>query len=364
MISIDIRPAWRFTVDGKERELDPQLVSLLEALFAEGKLTHAARQVGVSYRHAWNLLGQWQSFLGAPLVLRERGKGTRLTPLGEQLLWAGRRARESLAPQLANFAGECARALNASLAARVPALRVHASHDFALSAFVPFAAAGGLALDVQSRGSFEALAALQRGECDVAGFHVPEGPLEGLMARRYGEGLSGGRYRVVLLASRMQGFIVRRGNPKGISNAADLARPGVRIINRQRGSGTRALLEFLFAQARVDRAAIDGYNHEEVTHGAAAALVAGGQADAAFGVEAAARQYGLDFIPHCRERYYLAYPVAIARRAAPRRLLALLRSAPFHDIVAALPGYDAHCSGAACDATDLFPTVPSPETTP
>lgn len=359
MIHVDIRPAWHFTVNGESRSLDPLLVALLEALHGEGKLTHAAKQAGVSYRHAWNLVGHWQAFFGAPLVVRSRGKGTQLTPLGEQILWAGRRARESLAPHLANLAGDCARALNASLTARAPALRIHASHDFAVTALAPFAAASGFALDVQCRGSFEALAALQRGECDVAGFHVPEGPLEALMLRRYSQSLAGGRYRIVALATRVQGFIVRRGNPKRIANAGDLAREGVRMVNRQRGSGTRALLDFLFAQARVDGEAVAGYTHEEITHGAVAALVAGGQADAGFGIEAAARQYGLDFVPHCRERYFLAYPTAAARRAGPRRLVALLRSPAFHALVAALPGYDAQETGTFSEALPQLRTVAS-----
>lgn len=363
MIHIDIRPVWRFTVDGAERDLDLLLIALLEALLAEGKLTRAAAGAGISYRHAWNLIAQWQAFLGAPLVTRSRGKGTVLTPLGEKLLWAGRRARDSLAPQLANLAGECAGALNESLHARGPALAIHASHDFALAALAPFAADAGLVLDVQCRGSFAAIAALQRGECDLAGFHVPDGPMGFLLARGYAQCLSGGPFRLVALAARTQGFIVRRGNPKAIATVADLARPGVRMVNRQRGSGTRALLECLLSQARVDRARLEGYGLEEITHGAVAALVAGGQADAGFGVEAAAVQYGLDFVPHCRERYYLVARTASLRRTAPRRLLAILKSPAFRALVNALPGYEAQGSGASFDAQAVLPISPSTETT-
>ena len=344
MIRIDIRPVWRFRAE-TERDFDFRLVTLLEAIEADGKLTQAAAAAGVSYRHAWNLIDQWEAFFGAALVTKAQGRGSTLTPLGKRLLWAGKRAQARLAPELDNLASEFARALNESISETPPALVMHASHDYAVAMLRETAMRDTAFIDLQYRGSFDALAALRRGECDVAGFHVPEGRLGALMEQRYRESLPMSGYRLITFASRMQGFIVQPGNPLGVATIRDLCREGVRIANRQRGSGTRALLEYLISSAGLDRARISGYETEETTHGAVAALIAGRQADAGFGVQAAAAQYGLGFVPVCREQYYFACRLADLESPPVRSLLALLRDARFVESVAALPGYAAHGIG-------------------
>lgn len=349
MIRIDIRPVWRFRAEAAEREFDFRLVTLLAGLAADGKLTQAAEAAAISYRHAWNLIAQWEAFFGAPLVDKAQGRGSTLTPLGERLLWAGRRAQARLAPELDNLAGEFARALNESLSQARASIVMHASHDYAVGMLRDAAAETSAFIDLQYRGSFDALAALRRGECDVAGFHVPEGPLGALMRRRYCEFLPAGPFRLVSFVTRTQGFIVKRGNPRRIATVADLARGRVRLANRQRGSGTRALLEYLITAAGIDRGAIGGYDSEETTHGAVAALVAGHQADVGFGVEAAAREYGLDFVPLCRERYYLACRAGDVDTAPVQALLALLRGRPFRDWASGLPGYSAEEAGTVRD---------------
>ena len=345
MIRIDIRPVWRFRSDAAEREFDFRLVTLLAGIEADGKLTQAAEAAGISYRHAWNLVAQWEEFFGAPLVDKAQGRGSTLTPLGQRLLWAGKRAQARLEPELGNLAGEFARALNESLAEAPAALVMHASHDYAVAMLKEVAAAAGAHIDLQYRGSFDALAALRRGECDVAGFHVPEGRLGALMQQRYRESLPLGAFRLVPFVSRTQGFIVQPGNPLDIAAICDLCREGVRLVNRQRGSGTRALLEYLVSTAGVDRARITGYDTDETTHGAVAALIAGRQADVGFGVQAAAAQYGLGFVPVCREQYYFACRAADLDAPPMRALLALLRAERFAADVAALPGYAAVGAG-------------------
>jgi molybdate transport repressor ModE-like protein len=351
MIRIDIRPVWRFRGE-TEREFDFQLIAILGELDASGKLTQAAERAGISYRHAWNLVGEWEAFFGAPLVTKERGRGSTLTPLGSRLLWAGRRAQARLAPELDNLAAEFARSLNESVNDARATLAIQASHDFAMSALRDIAAQSGVEIDLQYKGSFDALAALRRGECDVAGFHVPEGPLGELMRRRYREGLPNAHYRLISFVSRSQGFIVRAGNPKGIRGVADLCRPDVRMVTRQRGSGTRALLEFLIAAEGLERSRMQGYENEESTHGAVAALVAGQQADVAIAVQAAAVPYRLDFVPLCVERYYLACHGEALDSPALRRVLALLRGDDFASRVRALPGYSAVDAGRILDSFD------------
>jgi putative molybdopterin biosynthesis protein len=169
MIRIDIRPVWRFRAKG-ERDFDFTLLGLLEALGQSGKLTVAARQAGMSYRHAWNLIEKWAGILGAPLVLMERGRGTRLSPLGEKLLWAGKRVQARLTPELDSLASEFARALNESLDQGGPSLRVHASHDFAIAALRELGPTVGVNIDLEYRGSFDALGSLARASASSRAF--------------------------------------------------------------------------------------------------------------------------------------------------------------------------------------------------
>lgn len=173
-----------------------------------------------------------------------------------------------------------------------------------------------------------------------------------LMERRYAEYLPMEAYRLIAFATRVQGLIVRAGNPMGIDSVRDLARDGVRMVNRQRGSGTRALLEFLISTEGLDRSLLAGYGDEEITHSAVAALIAGGQADAGFGVQAAAAQYRLGFVPVCNERYYLACRAAEVESPAIRTLLNMLKDRAFRQRVAQLPGYAAHNAGEVVDALE------------
>lgn len=350
MIRIDIRPVWRFRSGDKEREFDFQLIAILGELDASGKLTQAAERAGISYRHAWNLVTQWEEFFGAPLVVKEQGRGSTLTPLGESLLWAGKRAQARLAPELDNLAAEFARSINATLHDKSAALSIQASHDFAIAGLRDLLGAAGVELALQYRGSFDALAALRRGECDIAGFHVPEGRLRSLMERRYAECLPPAEYRLVSFVRRTQGLMVQPGNPKSIAAVADLCRGDVRMVNRQRGSGTRALLEFLISAEGIDRARMQGYDSEEMTHGAVAALIAGNQADVGVGVQAAAVEYRLDFVPLVVERYYLACRVASIDTAPVRALLDALRAPGFAGMLDALPGYASDSAGTILDA--------------
>jgi molybdate transport repressor ModE-like protein len=349
VIRIDIRPVWRLR-SGAEREFDFRLITVLSELDAAGKLTQAAESAGFSYRHAWNLVEEWEAFFGAPLVLKQKGRGTTLTPLGQRLLLAGRRAQARLQPELENLASEVADALNESLSENPPRLAAHASHDYAIAGLREISTAAGATLGVQYKGSFDAIASLRRGECDLAGFHVPEGDLGRLMAQRYAECLPLATHALISFVTRMQGFMVQAGNPKGVATVADLCRPGTRMVNRQRGSGTRALLEFMISTEGLNRALMLGYESEETTHGAVAALVAGNQADVGFGVRAAAAQYRLGFVPVCRERYYLACRKDRLDDPAVSALIAMLRGRAFREMVAALPGYSHEGAGEILDA--------------
>ncbi|UYG08814.1 helix-turn-helix transcriptional regulator [Halomonas sp. M4R1S46] len=336
MRRIRITPAWYFS-DETGNQLDPKLFALLEAVHRHGKLTRAAETVGISYRHAWNLLNKWGEFFGIVLVELERGRGARLSALGEKLLWAEQRVIARLGPQLESLGSELNLAIQQTLEGVKPVLRLHASHGYAVELLPEYL--HDLRLDLQYCSPREALAALRRGACDLAGFHLPRGALGARVSRDYRDLLKPRSHRVLRFISRCQGLMVASGNPRGIEGLADLAMGETRFINRQAASGTRALLDGLLAEAGVASRQIPGYELEEYTHSAVAAYVAAGMADVGFGVEAAARRFGLDFVPLALEDYLL---VCHRRTLAESKLSALrevLAGRAFQDAVAALPGY-------------------------
>jgi molybdate transport repressor ModE-like protein len=324
--------AWR-TAGHAGFALDARLLPLLRAIRARATLRAATDAVGLSYRAAWDLLGAQSRALGVPLVAMQRGRGAKLTALGERLLAADDEARRVLQ----GVASRLSIPVQAGASAR---LRCAASHDLLLAAF---AEAQALALDISSRGSMEALAVLARGEADLAGFHLAAGT----------ELLQPRRHLLVRFAVREQGLMVAKGNPKRLRGLADLRSRRVRFVNRQRGSGTRVLLDQLLAEAGVLGTDIAGYTTEEFTHLAVAATVAAGRADAGFGVRAAAARFGLDFLPLRRERYWLAFRRRDHAHPAIVSLLKQLKSEALQRLARQFPGYDAKGAGQLCELQAL-----------
>jgi putative molybdopterin biosynthesis protein len=188
-------------------------------------------------------------------------------------------------------------------------------------------------------GSLGGLVALRDGLCHIAGSHLLD-PATGEYTLPYLDRiLTGQDVSVVRLVHRDQGLMVAAGNPLGLKGIDDLARPGVRYVNRQRGAGTRVLLDHELRNRGISPDAIDGYPREEPTHLAVAAAVAAGRADAGLGITAAARAFGLDFLPVTREPYDLVVGArdADSPRLAP--LWALLESGRFRAAVQDLGGY-------------------------
>lgn len=330
--------AWR-TAGPSGSALDPRLLTLLREIRSRATLRAATAAAGMSYRNAWDLLGAHARRLGAPLVVMARGRGARLTPLAERLLAADDAARTEL--DAARFAV----AIEPAAKAPQSIIRTVASHDLLLA---ELAADAKLGLELTFRGSLESLTAYAHGEADLAGFHL-QGPNPGKGASgAYRKLLSPRRDRLVRFAARDQGLIVGRGNPKRIRTPADLKRRGVHFVNRQRGSGTRLLIDQLLREARIDPAQVDGYQEEEFTHVAVAANVASGHADAGVGVRAAAVRYDLDFIPLQRERYWLAVREKHLTEPRIQRLLAALRGETLARLAKRLTGYDTSNAGEVC----------------
>jgi molybdate transport repressor ModE-like protein len=354
-----VAPTLTWTLAGDTVEaIDERLLPLLEGIATSATLASAVVGCGISYRAAWGLLRDYQRKLGAPLVLLERGRGASLTALGEQLLQAHNVAAQRLArilPALAIELGAEPRRREASPALR---LRVAASHDLALLALADSLPAAGIELELSVMGSLHALKEFAEGRADLAGFHVPIGRGATKERAPFLRWLSARRDKLIHFVDREQGLILPRGNPAQVKNLRDVASGNLRFVNRQRGSGTRLLIDAMIADEKLEASAIHGYGNEEFTHAAVAATVASGGADAGFGLRAAAAEYGLAFVPLLRERYFLAVRAKDAQGPAVARLIDALRSPAFVRQVRRLPGY--HPAGAgSLSGLDALLATPS-----
>jgi molybdate transport repressor ModE-like protein len=351
-MALSVTPRWR----SGEGELDIRLIPLLRAIAKEGSLNRAVASLGLSYRHAWGLVGKSERTLGHTLVRMARGRGAQLSAFAEKLLAADTAAagmlERGLAPALEALDRERA-AAHRSL--RRKPLVVHASHDLALAALKErLASEAEPPIDLHFRGSLECLASLGRGECDVAGFHLAAAAGRSAMLEQYQPWLRLRSLSVVHFVTRRQGLMVARGNPPGIRGLRDLRRAKLRFVNRQPGSGTRLLFDHLLNEARISTSQISGYTLEEFTHAAVAATVASGMVDAGFGIEAAARRQRLDFVPLADEHYYLALRRSTLGRPGWSALLMALRAGALRDVLRRLPGYVAPLSFELLSARDLF----------
>ncbi|WP_214365259.1 molybdopterin biosynthesis protein [Pseudonocardia sp. H11422] len=256
-----------------------------------------------------------------------RADGLLVVPAGLE----GRHAGEQVRVELLRGLGEIGRTIVAI-----------GSHDLVLDLAASALRAQDPLVSLASSnvGSLGGLVALRDGLCHIAGSHLLE-PSTGEYTLPFVDKLlgAGPDVAVVRLVHRDQGLIVAPGNPLGLTGVDDLTRPGLRYVNRQRGAGTRALLDHELARRGIDSAEVSGYSREEHTHLAVAAAVAAGRADTGMGILAAARAFGLDFVPVAQEPYDLVLrtPTMADELLAP--LWALLERPEFRASVEALGGY-------------------------
>ncbi|HMB22756.1 MAG TPA: substrate-binding domain-containing protein, partial [Anaerolineales bacterium] len=219
------------------------------------------------------------------------------------------------------------------------------SHDLTLDLMAQFLAGHDRRLASANVGSQGGLIALRRGEAHVAGSHLlnpKTGEYNISYIRQYMPGIP---VKVTALVGREQGLMVKRGNPKGVKRLADLTNPDIRFMNRQRGAGTRVLLDYHLNLMTIVPEHIVGYSQEEYTHLGVAAAVASGRADCGLGIAAAAQALDLDFIPLFQERYDLVTPKQFAESDLLAPLFGLLADRRFREVVSQLTGYDVSVMG-------------------
>ena len=220
-------------------------------------------------------------------------------------------------------------------------LVVIGSHDPLIDEVAQILHAAHVDMSVASThvGSMGAIVAAKRGENHCGGIHLLDEATgeynEAYLEKHFPQG----GVRQVECVYRQQGLMVAPGNPLGIQSLADLAQEGRSYVNRQKGSGTRILADYVCKRDGIDTGAIYGYDHEEFTHTAVAALVQAGSADAGMGIYSAAKMYGLGFVPVCEEQYDLLVPDYAWETPMVQALLKVLRSDAFRTRMEELGGY-------------------------
>ncbi|HAQ06666.1 MAG TPA: excisionase, partial [Bacillus bacterium] len=222
-------------------------------------------------------------------------------------------------------------------------LKLAGSHDFLVEHLVKYTASQetGLSITPSYIGSLEGLMMLYRGSADIAAIHLLDPVSQQYNLPFIRQLFVHEPITVMRLASREQGLIVAKGNPKNINSVKDLTRNDVQIVNRQKGAGTRFLLDSFLADESLLPADVKGYDDEEWNHLGAAAHVSRGTADAAFGIRCAASQLGLDFIPLAQEQFDLVFRWTPENKGTLQHLLDLVHFTNFKDSIIKLAGYDA-----------------------
>jgi putative molybdopterin biosynthesis protein len=341
------------------------MMDVLHAVHEHGSISAAARQLGLSYRHVWGQLKEWEQMLGRELLVWERGQSALLSPFGQRLLVAERLAQARLGPQMEGLRAELERAFAMAFDDEQrpsEVLTLYASHDHALTELQELASSSqagsepGVHLDIRFTGSVDAIRALNEGRCLLAGFHTqPFADTDSRSARTYRPMLKPGTHKIIGFARRSQGLMVARGNPLRLRDLRDVSRHQARFVNRAIGTGTRLLLEELLTQESLTPADLRGFDREESSHAAVAQAVASGDADVGLGTEYAARSQGLGFVPLTDERYLLVCLKSALEQPAVQGLLRLLRSPRWQQRLLSLAGYQPDHPGEVAAMKRLLP---------
>jgi putative molybdopterin biosynthesis protein len=222
-------------------------------------------------------------------------------------------------------------------------IQLSGSHDFLVELFVK-QATNALNVQIQPSyiGSLEGLMMLYRGQCDIAAIHLLDPASQEYNLPFIHQLFVYESILVLRLAARQQGFIVAKGNPKQIHDFFDLTRNDVQFINRQKGSGTRFLLDSKLSSYGIATSKINGYGTEEWNHLSVASYINRGMADVAFGIQSAASHLGLDFVPVATENFDLVFRFTKENKQSLTDLVHFLQSASFKDSLTDLEGYSIH----------------------
>ena len=326
---IQIRPTLVF---GSKNAKDPAIVDLvwLTALLKDiehGKtLMSACKKMGLSYRNVWQKLNDVEQALGFKLIDRVRGHGSQLSEYARYLIQFTEDFDQKTMRLGQSSLSHLEEGFSQFRVKDKKQLRFASSSDPIIQKAV-FEIGG---FELITAGSGEALERLLNYEVDIAGFHVSDPQSSQIISKRLQkEGM-----QIFPVMKRVQGLLVAKGNPLNIISIKDLLRPKIRFINRQKGSGTRLLLDTILAKEGMLAQGIKGYENEEFTHSAIATAILAKKADVGMGVKSVALENGLDFIQLKDEIFFLAMSEELSTHADLAKLIRKIRV-----LSGASPGY-------------------------
>lgn len=297
---------WQLQQGDEVLAIPSGLFKLLDEIALGKNLRGAAESAGISYRNAWGQIELWEKHLNNKLVHRERGKGTRLSAFAAALIEAKINTESGLRNPLDNAAETASGHLTRMLASEDSALRIVTSHHELINQFankLRDSSRRRISFDVI--GSEAALRRYQRADADICGFHIPTGAPFVALAEHLLGWLDERRDQIFFLENRALGLISNPSRP--VTNLQQLlSEQKLRFINRQAGSTTRLVFDSLLTSEATPVTSILGYEDEEHTHTAVAALIASGDRDVGFGEANAAQKFNLAFAPLVQERFYIA----------------------------------------------------------
>jgi molybdate transport repressor ModE-like protein len=350
----------RWLVSDSREELDKRLLDLLTKINLNGSLQSAAKEVDISYRTAWEIIRFWNTAFDSPLCIMERGKGAYLTPLGKKLIETKIDIDTNYADALHLTANDLNKNINELTGQenKKKKLIAYASHDLAINFLQELCEQkNNLELEFISRGSLDALKQLQASQYNIAGFHFPDGELAKQVAPEYKQLLDDERHLFIHLSTRQQGLMLKPSLAEHIKDIRGITRRSIKFINRQKGSGTRAIFDQLIKLNNINKKDINGYKKEEFTHTAIAAMISSGQADIGFGLKAAAAQFKLSFLPLVTEHYVIAMNQSLPEDII-KTIRTLLKDSSLKRKINKLTGYSALHTGKLIHANKLlYPAV-------
>lgn len=326
---IQIRPTLVF---GAKNAKDPAVVdlvwltSLLKDIEHGKTLMSACKKMGLSYRNVWQKLNDVEHALGFKLIDRVRGHGSQLSEYAQYLIQFTEDFDQKTIRLGQNSLAHLEEGFSQFRVKAKKQWRLASSSDPVIQRSV--LDIGGF--ELITAGSGEALERLLNFEVDIAGFHISDPLSSQVIAKRLkAEGM-----QIFPVMKRVQGFMVAKGNPLGITSVKDLLRSRIRFINRQKGSGTRLLLDTLLKMNGISAHSIKGYANEEFTHSAIAMSILAKKADVGMGVKSVAIENGLDFIYLKDEIFFLAMGEELAGNKEVAKLIRKIRG-----LSSEIPGY-------------------------
>jgi len=327
-----------------------RLFELLASIQSCGSLQRAASELGLSYRHAWGLVKSWEAQLRQPLLVSARGRGAALTEVGQRLVEAERALHEDVAVASRRWNARLAQVL-ASGARIEPAGEIAVAGGFDPVLATLAEQPGPLRWQLRFCSAIEALASLHGGQVQLAGFALADvhgrGSLAHVLMRRW---LRPADVQLLRMATRQQGLVLSPRVPPGVAaglrGLAGVSRARLRIVNRQRSSNARWLLDALMSREGLYPPDLTGYEDMALSEETALERLVDGLADVVLGTQTMAARHRLRFVPITAETYWLAFRVQDHAQPWLRDVCAYFHSESFRQKLDAHPGYGTERSGA------------------